>query len=215
MWWSRTVPVLLVLGLLSGCGFHPLYGRRDQAGAVGPAAEMAAIRVEMIQDRAGQKLRNELVSRFNPRGEPVAAKYVLTVKLTENMAGLATSQDGTATLAELTVTASFGFVRSGSHVGTAGTAISVVSTDFLGPRYASVAAERDAEDRAITEIADNIAGQVVVYLNNPASRPPPKIVGPQPSVPMQHYQALQGLPAPTVPTGGAAAESPEGGAAPQ
>ncbi len=198
MSWSRAFVVVVVLGLGPiGCGFHPLYGKPDVATRQGPSGELASIRVDMIADRAGQKLRNELVSRFNPRGEPVAARYVLSVKVTESLVGLATSQDGTASFAELTLDASFSLGASGSDVGTSGEALAVVSTDFLGPRYASVSAERDAEDRAITEVADKITSEVAVYLNNPASRPPLGAAAARHAMPLQHYQVLQGgLPAP-------------------
>ncbi len=212
MSWSRAFVVVVVLGLgPTGCGFHPLYGRPDVAAKEGPSAEMAAIRVDMIADRAGQKLRNELVSRFNPRGEPVAARYVLSVKVDETLVGLATSQDGTATFAELTLGAAFTLRGSGTNVGTSGMAQAVVSSNFLGARYASVAAERDAEDRAIAEVADKITSEVAVYLNNPASRPPIGTTRIQHAVPMQHYQVLEVLPPEAPP----APPAPDGAAAPQ
>ncbi len=201
MWWSRALLVLVLLALgPAGCGFHPLYGKPDAAKAAGVTADMASVRVLMIEDRLGQKVRNELVSRLNPRGEPAVPKFVLYVKMYESVGGLATSADGTATLAEMYVNGSYTLSQNGGVAVFGGAATSTVTTDFLGPRYASVAAERDAEDRAVTEIAEQITGRIAIYLNNPSAQPPLQSATPSHPVPMQRYQVLQGgLPAQQLP----------------
>lgn len=194
-WAARPLAVLSLLAL-AACGFHPLYAKREAPGA-DPVAQMAGIQVAMIENRLGQKLRNELVARLNPRGEPAAAKYVLNVHMTETVSGLAHSQDGNATLAEYTVATTFSLTANGTRAGTSGSVRAMIASDFLGARYASVAAERDAEDRAITQTADQIVSQIAVYLNDPASRPRPQMEIPSPG--NQRYQLLQGLPAPGQP----------------
>lgn len=213
MWWSRPVPALVVLALLglgpAGCAFHPLYGRNEDPKKPAVADKMASIRIVMIQDRAGQKLRNELMSRLNPHGEPAAPEYELTVKLYESVGGLASSLDGTATLAELDASATYYLTLPGGGAY-AGWALATTATDFLGARYASVASERDAEDRALAEIADKITSQIAIYLNNPASRAPAR-AGMQPKLlpTTLHYQPLQGLPPVAAPE-----PSPEPGQSP-
>ena len=201
MWWSRP---LLVVGLLAlgpaGCGFHPLYARPSDSKASAVADEMAAVSVQMIPDRNGQILRNALVSRLCPNGEAAVPKYQLTVKLTEIINGMAHADDGTATLEEIVMTASYDLVDIKRQVGTSGQATTMIGADFLGPRYASVAAERDGERRAMQQVAEQIVGQIAMYIKDPSSRPP---LGTQMQTPgMQHYQLLQGMPlAPDQPTG--------------
>ncbi len=193
MWWSRTA---LILGLLAlgpaGCGFHPLYARSSGAQTSEVADKLATVSVETIADRNGQILRNELVSRLNPQGEPAIPKYVLTIKLTENIYGMAHESDGTASLEEIDFGATYDLVDVKRQVGTSGQASTMIGTDLLGPRYASVASERDAERGALSQIAEQIVGQIAMYMKNPSSRPP---LGTQLHTPgMQHYQLLQGTP---------------------
>ena len=54
---------------LGACGFHPLYGDRS-IGAVS-TVDLAAVQIDLIRDREGQMLRNELLDRFQPRGGTV------------------------------------------------------------------------------------------------------------------------------------------------
>ena len=49
-------------GVLSGCGFHPVYMASGDGTA--PAADLAAIEVKPIYERPGQILREALLGRF-------------------------------------------------------------------------------------------------------------------------------------------------------
>ncbi len=171
MWSSRLL--LIVVGLvLSGCGFHPMYGQRADsvAGAAGP--ELAAIRIAAIADRKGQILRNALLERLNPRGEPDKPRYVLTVTVSESMTGLGVQRNNTASLGEMTVSATYQLRTFLTAAPVAsGSATSVVSVDYLGARYGSVAIERDAEDRVLIDIADDLRNQLAARLKNPAVTP--------------------------------------------
>ncbi|MDO8607501.1 MAG: LPS assembly lipoprotein LptE [Phaeospirillum sp.] len=163
MWWSKALVLIAVLMLgPTGCGFGPMYakGGGDRTGI---SADLADIRIAPIKDRMGQKLRNALLQRITPQGEPGDYRYSLSVTLTESASDLGYRRDSFATLGNLTMSA--GFSLQGDGVGILlGTAITVVSFDYLGPRYASVATERDAEDRAITQLADDIRSQVAVAI---------------------------------------------------
>ena len=175
MWWSNALLVtgLLLLGPV-GCGFHPLYAQRDAQAPV--SAELASIRVvvapasnqfrernsEHSLDRMGQLLRNSLVQRLNPRGEPVHAKYVLSVKFTSRYGALAQSQDDLATIGSVNMNATYSLV----DISTERQVISTVSQSsilnyrFDRPSYGTVAIERDAEERAVTDLADRVFGGV-------------------------------------------------------
>jgi LPS-assembly lipoprotein len=164
MWWSRALLVVMLAMLgPAGCGFRPLYGERP-AGADHAGAELGMIRVLEINDRAGQVLRNGLVQRLSPRGEMAKPAYTLTVKVNSSNSGVAQSVDGSATLGSMTTLASFALMDI--EKGTAlfsGTSRSITNFRYYGPRYGSVAVERDAEERALTEIADDIRNQVAAY----------------------------------------------------
>jgi LPS-assembly lipoprotein len=179
MSWSRPLLILALAALLplSACGFRPLYGKAGVNGLdTDTRRDLASVRILPIADRTGQQLRNALVERMSPRGEPVAAKWTLAVLVSTSMTGLGLRKDAVSTLGEMTVSATYTLAAAGAKtggLGTSGTATAVVSVNFLGPRYGSVAAERDAEERAIAEIAENIREQVAVFLRDPAHRTPP------------------------------------------
>ncbi|TAN71511.1 MAG: hypothetical protein EPN20_04600 [Magnetospirillum sp.] len=170
MWWSRAALLigLLVLGP-TGCGFAPLYakGGGDKGGV---NDDLAQIRIAPIKDRLGQKLRNALVQRVTPRGEPGDYRYTLLVTLADGVSDLGYRRDSFATLGNFTLTATISLSGNGVTV-LAGSSTTTVSFDYLGPRYASLATERDAQDRAISQLAEDIRAQLAVaitrYRGNP------------------------------------------------
>jgi LPS-assembly lipoprotein len=123
---------------------------------------MALIRVMPIADRSGQELRNLLLSRLSPGGEPANYRYVLTVRLTESLGSMGFQKDASSTLGKLTTSAQFTLSDVGSEqpVGLSGSLVSESSFDYEGPRYGSVAMERDARTRVLTDLADRISNQV-------------------------------------------------------
>lgn len=171
MSWSRHILAAFLLALgLSGCGFHPMYGRLS-AGQGATSAEMQSIRVLAIEDRKGQILRNALVERLTPRGEPATPRYTLKVALTESLGGLGQRKDATATLGEMLLSASFVLSPRGAEEGSGhmvtGAVSTVVSVNYLGPRYGSVAVERDAEERALVDLAEAIRNNIAARLERP------------------------------------------------
>lgn len=158
---------VLVLGP-AGCGFQPVYSRPGNAVTSVAAEQLASIRVLGIDDRTGQQLRNALVNQLNPRGEPARARYTLTVTLQQSSSGMASSKDGNATVERLTANAAYVLTDFGRNVAvTSGQVRTMTSFRYLGPRYASTAAERDSESLAIQELATEIRTALVAYFANP------------------------------------------------
>jgi len=180
MWWSRALLLIVVIALGPvGCGFEPLYGpRKAQNNAVGERLD--GVRVNQINNRNGQMLRNALIERLTPSGEPANPAYTLTVELSESMSGLGRQKNSYATLGEMALNAGFRFVNDTGKTGFSGNAKAVVSVNFLGPRYGSVAVERDAEERAIGMIADDIRDQVAAWLADPKSKAALRVAPPRP-----------------------------------
>jgi len=150
----------------TGCGFRPLYGKVDASDSP-EAAELATVRVMGIPDRQGQQLRTNLIQRLTPRGEPAQPRYHLTVTLSETLEGLAESKDGKATVGRLY--ANVGYVLNDARTGkqvVSGTTRSITSMRSLGPRYASVVTERENEDNALVDAADQIRNALAVHFAN-------------------------------------------------
>ncbi len=156
------VVAVLAIGL-AGCGFRPLYGERD-GGSV--ARDIATVRIAPIADRIGQMLRNELLDRLNPAGEPADPRYALEVRLAVSRQELGLRKDETATRANLRFRSRFRLreAASGAIVYSGRTA-SVTSFNIVESEYATISAERAARRRGTLLVADSIALRLAAYFN--------------------------------------------------
>jgi len=161
MSWFKFALALLFPAWLAACGFEPMYGR-------GPAkdtpADFALIHIEPIKDRVGHMLHNQLRDALTPKGVPAKPRYVLKVTLTETVQDTAIQRTAFAVRANLVLNASFalhdtttrGSVFSGSAISTAG-----YSHQFA--EYGTLAGEKDARERAVRDLAEEIRVRLGVY----------------------------------------------------
>lgn len=164
MWWSRRQIVAVTAALLlAGCGFRPLYGE-GAGGAPAPvAAELARVAIPTIPDRIGQMVRNELIDRLTPHGEPAAPAYTLSVGLNRTVEDQLIRRDATASRARLTLRAGYRLMR-GEALVLEGAARSVVSFDLPAEAYfAAVTSERDAERQAAVAVAEQIRTRLATH----------------------------------------------------
>lgn len=86
MLWSRQLRpllgILLVAGLLTGCGFRPLYKQTSNTDTV---KDFSQISVAQPEDRPSQQLRNYLLDTLTPHGQPDRPLYRLEYRLTESL----------------------------------------------------------------------------------------------------------------------------------
>lgn len=163
MSWFRATALAACLAILGGCGFQPLYGQRDH-GSV--AAELAAIKINLIEDRIGQQLHNFLLDRLNPRGEPATAIYDLIIALKESKEDLAIRKDATATRANLTLRAEYELQRAATgEILVEGSIRSVTSYNIVDSDFATLSAESDARERAVREISEGIKIRLGIYFS--------------------------------------------------
>ncbi|MBF0128785.1 MAG: hypothetical protein HQL33_02210 [Alphaproteobacteria bacterium] len=163
------VPLLLT-GTLAGCGFQPLYGRNaaEYGGTV--PDQLAQVRIEPVGDRAGVLLRNHLHDRMAPRGPADVYRYELEITLSNSSQSTILRKDATATRANLTLSASFRLKTLDTKrpvVLVSGSSQSVVSYDILDAQFATVISEKNAQDRAIREISNDIVNRLALYFSHP------------------------------------------------
>ncbi|MEK9723917.1 MAG: LPS assembly lipoprotein LptE [Rhodospirillaceae bacterium] len=152
--------------MLAGCGFEPLYGTRAQGNVV---REFAYIHISPIKDRVGQQLRNELRWRLHATGRSQVAKYTLSTELKESTASLAVRKSAFSTRANLTMTAAYRLVdaASGERIYSASDTVTV-SYNILDSEFATLMAERDARERAVRSLSEDIRIRLGVYFERPA-----------------------------------------------
>ncbi len=164
MWWSRTLAAVAVLALLQGCGFRPLYGTNDVTTNV--SRELAQVRVEVIQDRIGQKLRNFLLDRINPEGQPAQPLYSLRVETNTSRTDLGIERDETATRAIMVLTAEYSLLdAAGRTVLIQGSTQSTNSFNIVASDFATLSGETDALERAAREVSDDIKTRLALYFS--------------------------------------------------
>ena len=160
------LPVSAAMLLMASCGFQPLYARGDDGSAV--TDQLAATRIQPIQDRVGQQLHNMLRDRLNPLGQPASPRYRLTISLTERTQDLGIRRDATATRANLTMTAKFTLTDySAGTVLYRGNAISVNSYDILEleQQFSTITSEADARIRALQDISEDLRLRLAGYFS--------------------------------------------------
>lgn len=155
----------LIGAALSACGFRPLYGTHGvQRASV--QADMGDIEISQIANRNGQILRNALIDKITPNGQPTNAAYQLSIKLGESKVPLGIRKDATATRANMTQTAAYVLIdRSSSVAVDRGTVQAITSYDIVNSDFGTIMAERDARKRGIDLLADSITLRVALYFN--------------------------------------------------
>ena len=161
MSWFKLMIALALPALLAACGFEPMYGRE---AAKDVPADFAFVQIEPIKDRVGHMLHNHLRDAINPRGVPAKPRYYLKVTLTESVQETAIQRTAFAARANLVLTANFVLhdattrapILSGSAISTAGYA-------HQSAEYGTLAAEKDARERAVRDLAEEIRARLGLY----------------------------------------------------
>lgn len=159
-------PLLLAALLaLGACGFSPMYAHPDREAA-STHADLADIKIRFIENRLGQMLRNELLDRLTPKGEPVDARYTLVVRMSESTQSLGILKDETSTRSNLMVNAGVQLIDNLNGRMVFNTpAVAQVSYNVLDAHFGTTAAKADAEARAAVELSHAIATQLAAYFS--------------------------------------------------
>ena len=166
------VTLIFIISIkLNSCGYSALY---DQRNSINPSVQeqMALIQINPIQDRIGQYLHNNLLARLNPKGTPANPLYTLNVKLEEQSSDLGVKKSAVVTRGNLKISAIFtlsNFVKLNSRIEAknllTSTVVSISSYDIPQAQYAALAALKDAQKRALKEIAEDIRSRLGIYFN--------------------------------------------------
>ena len=160
----KAIGTMLLFGLLlAAC--RPMYGETSMGSST--TSELAAIEINELPGRVGQKIRNELIFLFTGGNHPVEPKYKLEIvyresvlgilyKRTDDAAGKIYALDAIFTLRD--ITGKMELSKGRSHARAA--------FDKHKSTYSNVRAERDAKNRAAKDIANDINTRIAAYISS-------------------------------------------------
>jgi LPS-assembly lipoprotein len=162
-WAKRAAPLLLILAL-GACGLRPLYGTNSVGAAM--ADKLGTVNIGVIGERSGQTLRAELIRTLNPDGRPSQPAYDLAVSLAESEQDVNIISDQTTTRKNLTLTASMVLTdhKTGQPVFS-DTATEITSFNILSDQFTTLVGERDARDRALKSLSEDIRTRLALYFD--------------------------------------------------
>lgn len=146
--------LFLIAGLalgVAGCGYRPLYGKTQTSASV--AAELSEIAVAEQSTRAGQLVRNELISSFGPGG----SRYLLKINVVEKTQVISSVSKSVVDRHRYRLNVEYQLVDTGSGKDVAsGKSFSNVSYDTVEEPVADIQAADTARERAAKELAQDL-----------------------------------------------------------
>jgi LPS-assembly lipoprotein len=152
--------LLFCLTLLPGCGYQPLYGANTPA-----AQQLPLVQINNIPNRLGQQLRNSLIDRFYRDGRPASPEYTLDISLAPSVYKLGIALDDSATRAELNLLATYTLRNTQGAAVLSGSTNAVSNFNILRSQYATLIGERDAYDRSVAQVSDDITRRISLFFN--------------------------------------------------
>lgn len=161
----RISALFLVVLLVAGCGFTPMYAVPEEGG--GLVEKFSAIQVEPIADRVGQVVRNGLMDRLTPAGPPGAPLYRLQVTLGEIREGFGFRPDEAITRENLRLNATYRLVRTADDkLVLQGSARSNLAYDIVQSDFANFSARQDARRRTAEQVVNIIVVRLGLFLQS-------------------------------------------------
>lgn len=175
----------LVLAAAAGCTVRPLYGDVTTSATGVPssatARKLASVEVKEAGDRVGQEVRNHLIFLLaGGAGQPRDPAYTLSLQTTARSSAAAvvqtTSTDLEPTSAVMTVTGRYRLTDAGGTAIAAGTRSAQAAYDVSRQGFAALRAQRDAQNRAARELAEQLRLAVAQDFERPSSSASPAVI---------------------------------------
>lgn len=158
--------ILSVLLLLTGCGsYRPLYSTNVNGSSV--VAELAGMQVSDQKTRAGQLVRNDILSGISSDG---TSRYELRLVPTEKTVSVSSLAGTNTKRIKYALSVAFELVDlSSGAVVKQGTSFSNISYDTVREPVADLQAANNARDRAAKEIGQDLRLRLAAALSSKSS----------------------------------------------
>jgi LPS-assembly lipoprotein len=152
-------PVVVLALLMAGCSYRPLYGKSSANSST--AIELSDVAVEEQATRAGQLLRNELISAMGPSG---SGRYILRLEIVEKTQFVSSVAKSVVDRNRYRLNVTYHLVAPGSGKElTSGKSFSNVSYDTVREPVADLQAAENARERAARELAQDLRLRLSAY----------------------------------------------------
>ncbi len=161
----RLIALFSLLATLTACGFHPVHG--DFSPSPQNGKSVPQIGIDVIPDREGQILRNELIDRLQINGTPTDPRYQLSVsRISEYDKELAITKSSEATRAQLLLKTSMSLTdKQTGQVVLSRDLQALTSYNVLESEFATRVTENSARENAIKDLARQINLNLSLYFN--------------------------------------------------
>lgn len=174
MAFGRALPALaMTLLALSGCGWAPLYADPETEPA---ASQLAAVKVDPIPERIGQRLEMALRNALDPNGVQAKEQYRLHTVLTVALSDLGIQTQGTAVLGRVDVFATYSLsdLKSGQALLSSQVVHAQNSFSLDPNQYSTVVAEDDAGVRCVADITSEMVSRLTLFMERRIGGKPDK-----------------------------------------
>jgi LPS-assembly lipoprotein len=158
----------LMSGMLSACGFQPLYSQNGSSPAV--QAEMASIIVDVPMsdasngERLEQLVYSSLMGELTPLGTPPQPAWRLEVAVQQISKGVGFEEDDSVTRFNVQILSSWRLVdTSNQTVVFTSASRSIAAYNVVTSQFATLTAEKDAVKRAAVDLARDITLQLSLH----------------------------------------------------
>jgi len=181
--WLRLsgIGVAVLLALLPGCGFKPLYGRDSASHAPATAVQFAEIELPPIRSldttgaHTGQQMRNFLIDDLHPGGAAADYKYRLNVTVREANINLGIQQNTTSTRGQVRLTVDYYLVdQATGQTLLKETLRTSVGYDILTNQFSSVLSAADAREQGLQQMAGDLTEHLALYFATQKQGQPPR-----------------------------------------
>ena len=160
---KNAIYCLVVLLSLAGCGYKPLYSSGSDGRGV--VASLSSISIQETESRAGQLVRNSLLSSIRPAGTSQENLYKLVLNPQLTQSTLVEQTLPGIKRVRLRLTVSYQLIETGSDSEVnSGKTFSAVSYDVIREPVADLQAESNATSRAAREVATDIHTRLAAYM---------------------------------------------------
>jgi LPS-assembly lipoprotein len=162
---KKNLLAFFLLGL-SACTLEPMYGSFSPGGTPSVGSNLSDIEISPIGGRTGILLRNELSFAFTGGGQPVEnGRYKLDIALQENVTPTQYEQISGRPTSALQYMAATYFLTDKATGQKVYSSRSFARTTYDQDiqRFANIRAARDAEDRAVKVLAQEIRNSLASY----------------------------------------------------